>query len=175
MLIVALRLLVFAGIAFAIYRAVRTDPLLKIPAEWQVEAGKDPVVGAAVKLRQSMARVLVKGRAAHASTLLEDVDGVLERLVEMTGMARTLKEESQAIGGEALERVQPSLDKIAKDADQALGWLQEAHGVLLEAAAAEMDGKVGELHGSMQAHAEELRQAVEANREVNQAVREAQR
>ncbi len=165
-------LVVLGFIGLRIWRAMQGNPLLNVPGEWEDEAAKTPVVASALKLRQSMARILVKGRAAHASDLLGDVDGVLARLVEMAGLGRTLREESSSIGGEALERVQPSLDKLDADAQQALVWLGEAHAVLLESAASEVDVAVDRLRDSMQVHAEELRQEVDAKRELNAVLRQ---
>lgn len=160
----------FAGLTF--WRSMQGNPLLRLPGEWKDEGAKTPVVASALKLRQSMARILVKGRAAHAGALLDDVDGVLARLVEMSALGRTLREESEAIGGDALSRVKPSLDKLEADAQSALGWLGEAHGVLLETAASEVDGAVERLRGSMRVHAEELRMEVEAKRELNAAMQQ---
>jgi hypothetical protein len=166
-------LLLLSGFAWWIYKTVRGHPLLRVAAAWTDEAILDPTVAEALKLRQSMARILIEGRASHAVALLADVDGVLERMVEMSGMGRTLRDEADAIGGDSMDRVQPSLDRLAADANNALGWLKEAHGVLLETAAAEVDAAVGSLQSSMAAHAEELRQSVEAGKEVNAAVRKA--
>ncbi len=166
-------LLVLGAFGWFIYQQVRGHPLLRVPMGWTEAAEVDTVVAEALKLRQSMARILIQGKATHASDLLADVDGVLERMVEMSGMARTLKEEAAAIGGDSEERVAGALERLTTDSANALGWLKEAHGVLLETAAAEVDDAVGQLHGSMAAHAEELRQAVEARREVNDAVRQA--
>ena len=166
-------LLLVGGVGYWLYRTLRGHPLLRVPREWSEGAEQDATVKAALALRQSMARILVKGRAPHSAELLADFDGVLERMVEMAAMARTLEQEATAIGGDSMERVGPSLERLAKDADDALGWLKEAHGVLLETAAAEVDEAVGRLHGSMAAHADELRQAVEARREVNDVVRKA--
>ncbi len=170
MLVRLFLLFLVGGGVFWVVQALRGEPLLRVPGAWTVEAGQDETVRAALVLRQSMARLLLEGRAAQAAELLADVDGVLARMVEMSSMARTLRQEAALVGGASAGRVGASLERLAADSANALGWLTEAHGVLLETAAAEADEAVDRLRASLSAHAEELKAAVEARQEINATV-----
>ncbi len=173
MLIRLIFLVLLVGGAWWGFQALRGHPLLRVPAAWTAEASRDGTVRSALALRQSMARMLIQGKAAQAVELLADVDGMMERMVEMSSLARTLAQEAEAIGGESAARVRPSLDRLEADVANALGWLTEAHGVLLETAAAETEAAVGRLRHSLGAHGEELRQALEAQQELNATERKA--
>ncbi|MCO4772644.1 MAG: hypothetical protein KDA24_21610 [Deltaproteobacteria bacterium] len=171
MLVLLIRVVFFAaivGAGVAFWRLIQPDKRLKIPSEWTKEAQGTPWLGEAIELRQKIAKRIIAGQAASGSDLLDDVDGVMRRLVEIADVEDHAEDLSADVG----DRLNDSMAKLTAERQEALGWLTQAYAVLVESAASEFDSAVANLHTGLSAHKEELRHEVEARREINQALKQ---
>jgi|GEM_PF-5107582 len=157
--------LVFAGVAF--WRAMQPDKRLVVPSSWTAAARGVPWLADALALRGKIAKKIVGGNSASGEGLLADVDGVMSRLVEIADATAQAEE----LRGEVGDRLAESIARLKRERTQAVQWLTEAYAVLVESAASEFDAAAARMHGSLAAHKEELRHEVEAQREINQALK----
>ncbi len=162
-------LLIVVGGGIAVWRSLQGgDPRLRVPSHWTAAAARHPWLAEAVELRQSIVLRVVGGQASHAEALVEDVDEVVERLVDISKVEGHLDGASDALRG----RVEASMDKLSVERASAMTWLTEAYAVLIESAASEFDATVDRLQGDLRVQKEELRMEVEARREINAALKQ---
>ncbi|HAN31129.1 MAG TPA: hypothetical protein DCQ06_05975 [Myxococcales bacterium] len=127
------------------------------PMRWKLLATRSQVMAEAIRIRQSMAKMLRRGQGVASSSLLQDVDILLE------GLTRAIEIRDEA---RRLPNAEHSAAEATKQVNEALAQLEKAHLCLLDSAKAELDSAVAEVTRELSEHAERLRESVTAQREV---------
>lgn len=170
MLVRLVLLVALVGFVAAIVQALRGDPRLQVPARWR--RSRSPLLRDAVDLRQSIARLIIRGAAED---LLEDVDAVVERMAVADELRGTLQAEAERAGDAAKTRVAEAVEHLDRELEGAFGWLQQAQALLLQAAAdavvSDATVRAADVRGELRKHAETLEQEVRARREIEAVLR----
>ncbi|MEY3012209.1 MAG: hypothetical protein RIT45_944 [Pseudomonadota bacterium] len=157
----------FAAVAALLYRSVQPHPLRRIPWRWRQLAWSQPRMARALRLRRSMVRLVLAGKARDAAALMHDVDRVIDSLATALQAAADVAALPDAARGQDGDATQRAID-------DALRQVEAAHGHLVDIARAEIDAAVGEVRGQLSDHTEQLRLEVEARREVETMLREGE-
>lgn len=159
MLVRILELIALVAIATFAFQLLRPHPLRRLPIRWRLLGLQSPQMARALQLRRSMVRLLLQGRAQDAVGMMADFDRVLSSMAAAIEARSAVASLPVAARGDHADQTQRSID-------EAMGWLEAAHGHLVDIARAEIDAAVGEVRARLLDHTESLRLELEARREV---------